>query len=107
MNVGVRERRVMAADNNRVARTAFETSDLNLASYLRCRGFEIEDVKHVQSRMLFTFADSPALRRTVLDYANDGPVGVRSFCNTLRDLKALSRDVVSAEWLGTDEENQK
>jgi hypothetical protein len=43
-------------------RSTFETSDLNLASFLRCR-----------------------------EFANDGPVPVRSFCNTLRDLKAIVR----------------
>ena len=95
----------MGTGVKRVRRYSFETSDLNLASYLRCRGFEIGDVKQSESRTLFFFADSPNLRHAVLDYANDGPVGVRSFCNTLRDLKALSRDVVSAEWQGADGES--
>lgn len=69
----------------------FETADLNLASFLRCRGFVIEGLENRHFRMVFAFRDSPELHRTVLDFANDGAVGVRSFCNTVRDLKGLAR----------------
>jgi len=69
----------------------FETSDLNVAAFLRCRGFSIEDLRCDNPRVVFTFADSQRLREAILDYANDGPVPVRSFCNTLRDLKGLTR----------------
>ncbi len=79
-------------------RPGFETFDLNLASFLRCRGFKIQDVCESSRRTAFVFQDSPELRAAVLDYANDGPIGVRSFCNTLRDLKALTRDVEGMEW---------
>jgi hypothetical protein len=72
-------------------RASFETSDLNLASFLRCREFTIEDIRRGNGRTVFVFADSPDLRRTVLEFANDGPVRVRSFCSTLRDLKAIVR----------------
>jgi uncharacterized protein DUF5659 len=70
---------------------AYETSDLNLASYLRCRGFTIQDIVRQNGRAIFVFADSPEVRRAILEYANDGVVGVRSFCNTLRDLKGIAR----------------
>ncbi len=69
----------------------FETSDLNLSSFLRCRGFAIVDITQQNTRAVFGFADSAELRRAVLEYANDGAVPVRSFCNTLRDLKGLTR----------------
>jgi uncharacterized protein DUF5659 len=69
----------------------FETSDLNLASFLRCRAFNIHDILHNDGRSTFVFDDSPALRKAMLDFANDGAVPVRSFCSTLRDLKALTR----------------
>ena len=69
----------------------FETSDLNLASFLRCRGFPLTAVERRSARTLFVFALSAELRRAVLDYANDMPVPVRSFCSTLRDLKAITR----------------
>ena len=69
----------------------FETSDLNLASFLRCRGFRIVDILRQGGRAIFVFGDSQELNRAILEYANDGVIGVRSFCNTLRDLKGLAR----------------
>lgn len=69
----------------------FETSDLMLASFLRCRDFTIQDIKRHGGKTSFVFADSPQLRRAVIDYANDSPVAVRTFCGTMRDLKAITR----------------
>ena len=69
----------------------YETSDLNLASFLRCRDFPILDIQRQNGRAIFVFCDSPALRHAIVDFANDSSVNVRSFCNTLRDLKALTR----------------
>jgi hypothetical protein len=69
----------------------FETSDLNLASFLRCRDFSIEDIKRQNGRTIFLFIDSTELHGAILDFANDGPVPVRAFCNTIRDLKGITR----------------
>jgi Domain of unknown function (DUF5659) len=69
----------------------FETSDLNLASFLRCRDFSIEDIQRKNGKTIFVFADSAELHRAMLDFANDGSIGVRSFCNTVRDLKGITR----------------
>lgn len=70
---------------------SYDTTDLTLASFLRSRNFRIEDIKRTNGRATFVFADTPELRAAVLDFANDGPVSVRTFCNTLRDLKAITR----------------
>jgi uncharacterized protein DUF5659 len=70
----------------------YQTADLHLASFLRSRGFAIVDIRREKNRFVFVFQDSTETRRAILEYANDGPVGVRSFCNTLRDLKSLTRD---------------
>jgi len=72
-------------------RAPFETTDLSLASFLRCRSFNIKDIKRHNGKSIFVFDDTSVLRETVLDYANDGAVQARLFCNTLRDLKALTR----------------
>ena len=72
-------------------RQLFETADLNLASFLRCRNFTIEDIQRQNVKTVFVFADSAELHRAMLEFANDGAVGVRSFCNTLRDLKGITR----------------
>jgi hypothetical protein len=69
----------------------FETSDLNLTSFLRCRNFGIEDIKRQNGKTTFVFIDSTELHRAILDFANDGPVPVRAFCNTVRDLKGITR----------------
>lgn len=69
----------------------YETSDLNLASYLRCRTFKIENITRQNGKAVFCFKDSAGIRAAILEYANDGMIQVRSFCNTLRDLKSLVR----------------
>lgn len=69
----------------------FETSDLNLACFLRCREFSILDIRREGGKAIFVFDDTPELRGAIIEYANDGPVRVRSFCNTVRDLKAIVR----------------
>ena len=72
----------------------YQTTDLTLTSFLRCRGFQIENIKQVNGRTLFTFQESPELRSAILEYANDAVIAVRSFCSTMRDLKALTRVVI-------------
>jgi DNA-binding beta-propeller fold protein YncE len=72
----------------------YQTTDLTLSSFLRCRGFQIENIKQNNGRTLFTFNESPELRQAILEYANDAVVAVRSFCSTMRDLKALTRVLI-------------
>ena len=69
----------------------YQTTDLTLTSFLRCRGFALENIKQNNGRTLFIFPESPELRTAILDYANDASVAVRSFCSTMRDLKAITR----------------
>jgi hypothetical protein len=71
--------------------TTYQTTDLTLTSFLRCRGFQIENIKQNNGRTLFIFRESPELRTAILDFANDSVVAVRSFCSTMRDLKAITR----------------
>jgi hypothetical protein len=73
------------------SKQTYQTTDLTLSSFLRCRGFQIENIKQNNGRALFIFQESPELRRAILDFANDEPVAVRSFCSTMRDLKAITR----------------
>lgn len=72
----------------------YQTTDLTLASFLRCSGYQIENIKQTNGRTLFIFQDSPELRRAILDFANDAAVAVRSFCSTMRDLKAITRVLI-------------
>jgi Domain of unknown function (DUF5659) len=69
----------------------YDTSDLTLASFLRSRSFPINNIRRQNGKTFFVFEDSTLLRNAVLEYANDGSVSVRTFCSTLRDLKAITR----------------
>lgn len=70
----------------------FETSDLNLASFLLCRRHNLVELRRERDgRSGFVFEDSEVLQREMLEFANDGNVSVRTFCSTLRDLKAMTR----------------
>jgi hypothetical protein len=73
------------------SRQTYQTTDLMLTSFLRCQGFPIENIKQTNGRTLFIFQESAELRRAILDFANDAVVAVRSFCSTMRDLKAITR----------------
>jgi DNA-binding beta-propeller fold protein YncE len=80
--------------NPPASKQMYQTTDLTLTSFLRCRGFQIENIKQNNGRTLFFFQDSPELRRAILDFANDAAVNVRSFCSTMRDLKAITRVLI-------------
>jgi hypothetical protein len=73
------------------ANRTYDTTDITLASFLRCRSFTISSIRRQNGKTAFVFEDSSQLRDAVLEYANDGSVSVRSFCGTLRDLKAITR----------------
>jgi hypothetical protein len=74
-----------------IVNRTYDTTDLTLASFLRCRSFTINNIRRQNGKTVFVFEDSSQLRDAVLEYANDGIVAVRSFCSTLRDLKAITR----------------
>jgi len=75
----------------KTSQTLFRTADLTLASFLRCRGFDITELSRQESRTSFVFEDSTQLRDALLEYANNGSVAVRTFCGTMRDLKAITK----------------
>lgn len=69
----------------------FRTADLTLASFLSCRGFDIAALNRADGKTSFVFEDSSELRSAMLDYANNANVPVRTFCGTMRDLKAFTK----------------
>jgi hypothetical protein len=40
-------------------KTTYQTTDLTLTSFLRCRGFQIECINQNNGRTLFIFQESP------------------------------------------------
>ena len=80
------------ADTAELSLLEFETSDPLLASFLRCRNFDLLHLKlSNDGKMFFVFLDSPELRYGIVEFANDGVVPVRSFYSALRDFEAISR----------------
>ncbi len=80
------------AETAEVSSRKFETADIVLASFLRCRNFDLLNLKRSSNgAILFVFLDSPELRHGIVDFANDGIVPVRCFYSTLRDFEAISR----------------
>ena len=90
MNISPEEQKTMKPE----LKQTYQTTDLTLTSFLRCRGFAIENIKQNNGRTLFSFQESPELRTAILDFANDASVAVRSFCSTMRDLKAITRVLI-------------
>lgn len=78
-------------NSQEIGSRSYDTTDLTLASFLRCRSFIIKNIRRQNGKTVFVFEDSAQLRDAVLEYANDGNVAVRSFYSTLRDLKAITR----------------
>ena len=78
-------------NSSEIVNRTYDTTDLTLASFLRCRSFTINNIRRQNGKTVFVFEDSSQLRDAVLEYANDGSVAVRSFYSTLRDLKAITR----------------
>lgn len=76
---------------SKIPEPTFQTPDLTLASFLRCRDFEIVSLARENGKTSFIFEDTTELRKAVLEYANNGSVAVRTFCGTMRDLKAITR----------------
>lgn len=70
----------------------FATEDVVLASFLRCRNFDLLNLRRSDDETtFFVFHDSQALRVAIVDFANDGVVPVRSFYSTVRDFEAIRR----------------
>ena len=78
-------------NSSEITQRTYDTSDLSLASFLRCRNFLINSIRRQNGKTIFVFEDSSQLRTAVVEYANDGSVPVRAFCATMRDLKAITR----------------
>ncbi len=69
----------------------YPTTDLPLASFLRCRGHRLIRVDSDGRRGTFIFPDTDELKEDVLIWMNDEQVTLpaQSFPSTLRRMKAL------------------
>ena len=68
----------------------FETSDFYLASYLRCIGYALDDVRRDGRRVVFVFGDKPARKTDLMAFfGNKAEVNPLQFVAAIKDLKAL------------------
>jgi len=66
----------------------YSTTDLYLAAFLKAKKYFVR-LKREGRQCHFTFIDDPKLQEAIVNYFNDGQVGVTSFKNALQDLKTL------------------
>jgi hypothetical protein len=69
---------------------AFETRDFYLACFLRCRGYDLMDLRPEGHRKVFVFRDRPTRRDDVLAFYDDAiSVYPMAFASTIKDMKGL------------------
>ncbi len=69
---------------------AFETRDFYLASFLRCTGYELLDLRAEGRRRVFVFQDRSTRRKDVIAfYGDSGSVRPLAFAAAIKDMKAL------------------
>ena len=78
--------------------SAFDTTDLYLASYLHALGHELAGVRRIstaESKAVFSFEDAAGCRTAVLSYYNrQGTVVPHAYVVSLKDIKAMNRDPI-------------
>ena len=68
----------------------FETTDFYLACFLRCRGFDLTDVRRTGRRSTFVFSDSAQRRAEVLAfYRSKAVVAALDFVAAIKEMKSL------------------
>ena len=68
----------------------FETTDFYLACFLRCKGYELSDVRPEGQRSVFVFSDAPNRRETVMSYyGNRATVRPSDFVASIKEMKSL------------------
>lgn len=66
----------------------FKTKDINLAAYLKFKGYAILHCEKEWSRIWFCFEDSEQREKDTLSFYNDEG-GYQSYTNAWKDLKSL------------------
>lgn len=68
----------------------FKTSDIQLASYLKCLDYEIKDISKEGNKITFIFKDTDKRKQDVLDFFNNkGLVEPNLLLKSEKDLKGI------------------
>ena len=79
--------------NNEIKKE-YSTSDISLASYLKCLKYEILDIKKEGSKLTLIFKDKENRKKDTLDFFNNsGTVEPNLFAKAMHDLKGLIHNI--------------
>ena len=67
----------------------YKTSDIYLAAFLKAKGMKIIDREKCGTRVTFIFDDQPVRKILVVEFFNDGVVGIGAYRNAIQDLKTI------------------
>lgn len=68
----------------------YETTDFYLASFLKCKGYDLAGLRKSGSRTVFRFVDKGSRENDMLSYYNGkGKVAPQSLISAIREMKAL------------------
>ena len=66
----------------------YKTSDLNLAAYLKAKSWHIR-FERENGKMTFVFVDDEELRNDIIEYFNNGKIGITDYKNAMADLRVV------------------
>jgi hypothetical protein len=72
----------------------YETTDMRLTAYLRCKGLAVVELKQDKGKITFVLAvGSCNIRQYVMDYFNGAEISAIAFMNKLNETKTLMRQI--------------
>ena len=66
---------------------------MGLVAFLRCRGFQLLNLKQRGDRTAFVFDEQDNRKKLVMDYFNGAEVSCIDFLNRLQEAKTLMRQM--------------
>lgn len=72
----------------------YETTDMGLTAYLRCKGLAIKELKQDRGKVTFVLkVVAQNVQQYVMDYFNGAEVSAIDFLNKLNETKTLMRQI--------------
>ncbi|MEW6536423.1 MAG: DUF5659 domain-containing protein [Candidatus Auribacterota bacterium] len=67
----------------------YETSDLYLSAFLKCKGMRLKGKRQTIKRCIFVFQDRSDRQNLISEFFNNGVINVTDYKNALQDLKIM------------------
>jgi len=71
----------------------YETTDMGIVAFLRCKGYKVSDLKRDGSKVVFVFDDQAERKQLVLDYFNGAQVSCIDFQTKLVEARTMMRQI--------------